>query len=170
MQKLDHKIGFWEKRQFFCLKLAKIAENCDHNIDPRCVSEKVAQTVVQSIFCENQCITFTDEKSSPIIGAIFSHKLPKVDSHPVGENSPNLVTLLNAVTTFQKFRLDPTLRKRFFLQFCSWKVIIHLNFFQLAIQNQGPVHAIGPGAIFKNYLCMWVGFQLYPGGILSHNP
>jgi hypothetical protein len=34
MQNFDHNIGFWEKRQFFCRKLAKIAENCDHNIDP----------------------------------------------------------------------------------------------------------------------------------------
>jgi hypothetical protein len=34
MQKLDHNIGFWEKRQFFRQKLAKLAENCDHNIDP----------------------------------------------------------------------------------------------------------------------------------------
>jgi hypothetical protein len=29
-----HNIGFWEKRQFFHRKLAKIAENCDRNIDP----------------------------------------------------------------------------------------------------------------------------------------
>jgi hypothetical protein len=29
MQNFDHDIGFWEKRQF-----SKIAENCDHNIDP----------------------------------------------------------------------------------------------------------------------------------------
>jgi hypothetical protein len=29
-----HNIGFWEKRHFFRRKLAKIAENCDHNIDP----------------------------------------------------------------------------------------------------------------------------------------
>jgi hypothetical protein len=28
MKKFDHNIGFWEK-------LSKIAENCDHNIDPR---------------------------------------------------------------------------------------------------------------------------------------
>jgi hypothetical protein len=34
MQNFDHHIGFWEKRQFFRRKLAKIAENCDHNIDP----------------------------------------------------------------------------------------------------------------------------------------
>jgi hypothetical protein len=34
-QKFDHNIGFREKRQFFLRKLAKIAENCDHNIDPR---------------------------------------------------------------------------------------------------------------------------------------
>jgi hypothetical protein len=34
LQNFDHNIGFWEKRQFFCRKWAKIAENCDHNIDP----------------------------------------------------------------------------------------------------------------------------------------
>jgi hypothetical protein len=28
----------------FCQKLAKIAENCDHNIDPRGVREKIGQT------------------------------------------------------------------------------------------------------------------------------
>jgi hypothetical protein len=35
MQNFDHDIGSWEKRQFFRRKLAKIAENYDHNIDPR---------------------------------------------------------------------------------------------------------------------------------------
>jgi hypothetical protein len=35
MQKFHQNIGFWEKRQFFRLKLSKIAENCDYNIDPR---------------------------------------------------------------------------------------------------------------------------------------
>jgi hypothetical protein len=34
MKKIDHNVGFWEKRHFFRRKLAKIAENCDHNIDP----------------------------------------------------------------------------------------------------------------------------------------
>jgi hypothetical protein len=34
MQKVDHKIGIQEKRQFFRRKLGKIAENCDHNIGP----------------------------------------------------------------------------------------------------------------------------------------
>jgi hypothetical protein len=34
MQNFDHNIGFREKRQFFRRKLAKIAENCDNNIDP----------------------------------------------------------------------------------------------------------------------------------------
>jgi hypothetical protein len=34
MQNFDHNIGFWEKRQFFSRKLVKIAEICDHNIDP----------------------------------------------------------------------------------------------------------------------------------------
>jgi hypothetical protein len=31
---IDHNIGFWEKTPFFRRKLSKIAENCDHNIDP----------------------------------------------------------------------------------------------------------------------------------------
>jgi hypothetical protein len=35
MQNFDHNIGFGEKRQFFRRKSSKIAENCDHNIDPR---------------------------------------------------------------------------------------------------------------------------------------
>jgi hypothetical protein len=35
MQIFDHNIGFLEKRQFFRRKLSKIAENCDHNIDPK---------------------------------------------------------------------------------------------------------------------------------------
>jgi hypothetical protein len=30
----DNYIGFWEKRHFFQRKLGKIAENCDHKIDP----------------------------------------------------------------------------------------------------------------------------------------
>jgi hypothetical protein len=34
MQNIDHDVGFWEKRQFFRRKLAKIAENCDHNLNP----------------------------------------------------------------------------------------------------------------------------------------
>jgi hypothetical protein len=33
-QKNYHNIGFFEKRQNFRRKLAKIAENYDHNIDP----------------------------------------------------------------------------------------------------------------------------------------
>jgi Zn/Cd-binding protein ZinT len=35
MQNLDHNIGFLFKSQFFRRKLSKIAQNCDHNIDPR---------------------------------------------------------------------------------------------------------------------------------------
>jgi hypothetical protein len=36
VQKIDFNVGFGEKRQFFRRKLPKIAENCDHNIDPWC--------------------------------------------------------------------------------------------------------------------------------------
>jgi hypothetical protein len=35
MQNLDHKNSFQDKRQILSRKLRKIAENCDHNIDPR---------------------------------------------------------------------------------------------------------------------------------------
>jgi hypothetical protein len=35
MQNFDRNINFREKRQFFLQKFSKIAENCDHNIDPR---------------------------------------------------------------------------------------------------------------------------------------
>jgi hypothetical protein len=35
MQIFDHNIVVLEKRHFCRQKLAKIAENCDHNIDPR---------------------------------------------------------------------------------------------------------------------------------------
>jgi hypothetical protein len=34
MQNFDHSIGFREKRQFCRRKLPKMAENCDHSIDP----------------------------------------------------------------------------------------------------------------------------------------
>jgi hypothetical protein len=34
LQKVDHNIGFWEVRQFFRRKLAKMTEISDHNIDP----------------------------------------------------------------------------------------------------------------------------------------
>jgi hypothetical protein len=44
MQNFDHNIGFWEKRQFFRLKLSKISENCDHNIDPWSLKKKISQT------------------------------------------------------------------------------------------------------------------------------
>jgi hypothetical protein len=40
MQNFDHNIGFREKRHFFRRKLSKIAEKCDHNIDPRQVGHE----------------------------------------------------------------------------------------------------------------------------------
>jgi hypothetical protein len=51
---------------------------------PKCTS---------TIFCQNKYITGA---SSPKILRYFSNfqKLPKVNNRPMGENSPNLVTLL----------------------------------------------------------------------------
>jgi hypothetical protein len=53
--------------------------------------KKVAQNVTQSIFLKINTV----EKRSPIICAIsvIFTKQPKVNSHPIGENLPNLVTL-----------------------------------------------------------------------------
>jgi hypothetical protein len=62
----------------------------------RCVLKKVAHKVAHSIFCENEDITFTVEKASKLLhpkNVIFT-KIPKVVSHSMGENSPNLVTRL----------------------------------------------------------------------------
>jgi hypothetical protein len=57
-----------------------------------------------------QRIHFTVEKSSPIIGAtsvIFKKKLPKKSSHPMGENSANLVTLVSLVYPASLHKVEP---------------------------------------------------------------
>jgi hypothetical protein len=59
MQNVDHNIGFREKRQFFRRKLAKIAENCDHNIDPWFTLKHAKQFVIppdnQNSWLDNSC-------------------------------------------------------------------------------------------------------------------
>jgi hypothetical protein len=50
MQTFYHNIGFWEKRQFFWQKLSKIAENCDHNIDPGS-DESWGKKMAEGILC-----------------------------------------------------------------------------------------------------------------------
>jgi hypothetical protein len=65
----------------------------------RCVFEKIAQNVAQNVFCQNQCITSTEGKGAPKIGAssVIFKKMPKVNNHPMGEYSPNLVTLIGSI-------------------------------------------------------------------------
>jgi hypothetical protein len=80
----------------------------------RCVFEKVAQNVALSIFCENYYTSATVEKIAQLFWLLlqFSQKLPNENSHPIGENSPNLVTLgrsydpnfLRFLTIFDNFR------------------------------------------------------------------
>jgi hypothetical protein len=53
LKKMIITLVFEINANFFAEKLAKIAENCDHNIDPRCVCEKNAQHAAQPIFCQN---------------------------------------------------------------------------------------------------------------------
>jgi hypothetical protein len=58
----------------------------------RCVCEEMSQNVAKPIFSQKIFITSTAEKSILATFVIFE-KLPKVINHPMGENSPNLVTL-----------------------------------------------------------------------------
>jgi hypothetical protein len=62
---------------------------------------KIGQTVSQPVFCQNYCITLTVGKSCPVTLVIVK-KLPNVNNNPLGENSPNLVTLKKR----HKFRRD----------------------------------------------------------------
>jgi hypothetical protein len=55
----------------------------------RCVCERIAQNVAQAVFAQNENITCTAEISSPIIRAICIKNY-----HPIGENSPNLGSML----------------------------------------------------------------------------
>jgi hypothetical protein len=56
--------------------------------------KKNAQNVAQPIVCKKYYITLATEKSNPKTWAtiVSFQKLSKVNFHPVGENSPNLVT------------------------------------------------------------------------------
>jgi hypothetical protein len=60
--------------------------------------EKSCHKVAHSTFCETEDITFTVKKASQLcvlfLYLIFT-KIPTVVSHPMGENSPNLVTLFD---------------------------------------------------------------------------
>jgi hypothetical protein len=56
--------------------------------------------VARPIICLNYCITFTVAKSTYIPSSkiwptsVICKKQPKVNNHPIGENSPNLATLI----------------------------------------------------------------------------
>jgi hypothetical protein len=58
--------------------------------------KKIAQNVAQPVF-QNWRITRIVEKSSQRIWPTSEilNKLPKINNCPIGENSPNLVTLLS---------------------------------------------------------------------------
>jgi hypothetical protein len=47
---------FVKKRQFFRRKLAKIAENCDHNIDPWCTSETHLSKLLETAQIKKQTL------------------------------------------------------------------------------------------------------------------
>jgi hypothetical protein len=53
---------------------------------------KIAQNVAQTIFCPNQSITFSAEKM--LLQNCSTFEIFKINNNPIGENSPNLVTLV----------------------------------------------------------------------------
>jgi hypothetical protein len=57
MQNVDHNIGFWEKRQFFRRKLSKIAEDCDHNIDPRSLGKTCNCNFLSAVYKCTMCLS-----------------------------------------------------------------------------------------------------------------
>jgi hypothetical protein len=57
--------------------------------------ETVAQSVAKPIFRQNKYIIFTVEKVTQKVSVLFK-KLPKESNRPIGENSPNLVTLASS--------------------------------------------------------------------------
>jgi hypothetical protein len=62
----------------------------------RYVCAKIAQNVAQRLFVKISTLLFSGENSYQKIGrhtkTVFN-KMPKVNNHPTGKNSPNLVTL-----------------------------------------------------------------------------
>jgi hypothetical protein len=100
IQPYDHHIAHYNNLHGWLVRLRRhsifVVEMCGLVGVTRCVCENVAQNDAQSVFRDNRYVTFTVEKSGPFIGATFVifSKLPKVNSHPIGENSPNLVTLV----------------------------------------------------------------------------
>jgi hypothetical protein len=62
----------------------------------RCACKKVAQNVAQSIFViiNAWLLPFKEVAQVLLLLLKFSPKIPKETSHPIGENSHNLVTLV----------------------------------------------------------------------------
>jgi hypothetical protein len=53
---------------------------------------KIGQKILQPFFCQNEFVTFTLEKSST---QLLATSVDKINSYPIGGNSPNLVTLMH---------------------------------------------------------------------------
>jgi hypothetical protein len=65
----------------------------------RSVFEKVDQNIVQPFFCQNELHSRETKSITKICAtSVISQKLPKPKPNnlPIGENSPNLVTLISA--------------------------------------------------------------------------
>jgi hypothetical protein len=67
---------------------------CFHSGWPDELVKKIAQSIAQSIFFQNDSRNFSVEKSSPKCGLhLLLKKLSKINNHSMGEHSPNLATL-----------------------------------------------------------------------------
>jgi hypothetical protein len=59
----------------------------------RCACEKIAQNVAQPVFAQIDTKPLSWKKLPKYITSVIFKQLPKVNIHPMGKSSPNLVTL-----------------------------------------------------------------------------
>jgi hypothetical protein len=70
VQKFDHYIGFEKNADFFAEKLPKIAENCDHNIDPwLAIFDRIVNNLFQLNF--TYILTYLEQGSIYLIITIL---------------------------------------------------------------------------------------------------
>jgi hypothetical protein len=92
MQKFDHNIGFWEKRHFFRRKLSKIAENCDHNIDPRLGEiSPIGQMFTEGYFYKMIEVTICNFVTAFFRGKIYINLDQKLFCLHLGEHFHKLI-------------------------------------------------------------------------------
>jgi hypothetical protein len=85
--------------------------------------KKIAQSVAQTFFIDKKSNIMCSGKSTQIgLFLYFFSKLPKVNDRPMGENSPNLVTLLGMLNNLGRWPSHQPYQKKivFLLSSCQF--------------------------------------------------